>query len=65
LPQALRRLTNLKFLYLHDNRALDLPPEILGPTQGEVRFKNAQPTAPQEILDYYSRWFPNSHLGTQ
>lgn len=53
LPESLRKLGLLKALFLHGNDALGLPPELLGPTQQDILFKNAQPVAPREILEYY------------
>jgi internalin A len=55
LPKTMRQLAHLEQLYLHGNDRLGLPPEILGPTSEEVFLRNATPTNPQEILDYYFR----------
>ena len=63
LPESLRRLTKLEKLFLHANPALGLPPEILGPTWEEVLVKDAQPAAPQPILDFYFRLQEDSQPG--
>jgi hypothetical protein len=55
LPEALRHLKSLKALYLHENTALGLPIEVLGPTRHDVRGNQAQPAKPSEILEYYFR----------
>jgi hypothetical protein len=48
----LRCLTSLESLFLHDNPALTLPIELLGPTQLEVYGeKKAEPASPAAILD--------------
>lgn len=51
LPESLRKLTSLKYLYLHDNPALDIPPEVLG-GNWNVPENSADPA---DILDYYFR----------
>src|SRR5262249_28169969 len=52
LPESITRLTNLKQLFLHDNDALGLPPEVLGPRWEEVR--GDKPAAdPKAILAFY------------
>jgi internalin A len=53
LPEYLRRLPNLKVLHLHDNPALGLPPELLGPTWEDVVQGKGAPASPKSILDYY------------
>lgn len=55
LPDALRKLNNLEKLYLHGNPKLNIPPEILGATYGEVVNYKAKAAAPSRILDYYFR----------
>ncbi len=51
LPPELAQLDNLRELYLHDN-PLSIPPEILGPTWGEVN-DGKQPANSQTIIRYY------------
>ncbi len=58
LPTPLRELTSLEHLYLHGNPDLGIPPEILGPTWGDVFWGDTNPAKPQEILDYYFRIHP-------
>ena len=67
LPESLgklRELPALKELFLHENPALGLPVEVLGPTFNEVlgfeRKKSADPAA---ILDYYFRIHPPERKG--
>jgi internalin A len=55
IPEALRHLTSLQEFYLHGNTALGLPLEVLGPTIRDVVDKQAQPTKPGDILEYYFR----------
>jgi internalin A len=55
LPDSLRELAELKILLLHDNDALGLPPEVLGPTWDDVFTKKAKPAKPADILNYYFR----------
>ena len=57
LPESLRRLRKLEQLYLHGNRALRLPPEVLGPTWEDVISKGANPANPASILDYYFKMY--------
>ena len=54
LPESMEKLTHLEELFLHDNGALGIPPEILGPTWGQLRGE-AKPANPAEILEYYFR----------
>ncbi|MCG9890853.1 MAG: TIR domain-containing protein [Thermosynechococcaceae cyanobacterium MS004] len=51
----MNQLAQLERLYLHDNDALHLPNEILGPTWEEVNNIDATPAKPCDILDYYFR----------
>ena len=55
LPDTLNDLPNLRYLYLHGNDALGLPPEVLGPGWGGHRedkiFENR--ASAKEILTYY------------
>jgi internalin A len=58
LPESLRQLAargSLKGLYLHDNPALELPAELLGPEWRQVLSEPSKysPKPPREILDYY------------
>jgi internalin A len=55
VPEAFRHLTSLQELYLHENTALGLPIEVLGPTGEDVHGKQARPAKPGEILKYYFR----------
>jgi internalin A len=55
VPEAFRHLTSLQELYLHENTALGLPIEVLGPTWEDVHGKQAQPAKPSDILEYYFR----------
>ena len=56
LPAGIRELRALKYLFLHDNPALGLPLEVLGPTfDGLRREAQEKPAAPAAILDYYFR----------
>jgi hypothetical protein len=57
LPKSLSELASngmLKELYLHDNPALGLPNELLGPKWRETGPESGNlPKPPKEILDYY------------
>jgi internalin A len=54
IPDSLAALKNLTHLFLHGNPNLGIPPEVLGPTPGEVFVeKKATPKPPKEILAYY------------
>lgn len=53
LPAGFRDCSTLTHLYLHNNPALDLPPEILGPTAREVVSLGLISTAPRVLIDYY------------
>lgn len=60
LPEALRKLSSLKELYLHGNDKLDLPIEIIGPRWIDVAIAKGmseakKPANPKDILDYYFR----------
>jgi internalin A len=55
VPVVFRHLQSLEELYLHENTALGLPMEVLGPTRRDVDIKLAQPTKPSYILEYYFR----------
>jgi len=55
LPHEIGKLTNLTALYLQENPGLNIPPEILGATWGDVVREQAKAAAPQAILDYYFR----------
>ena len=55
LPEAIGQLSQLQGLYLHDNSALGLPAELLGPALGTVVHGNATPANPADIIDYYFR----------
>jgi internalin A len=55
LPEGIKQLSQLEQLYLHFNARLNLPPEILGRTLGEVNLNEATPAKPLDILDYYFR----------
>jgi internalin A len=46
---------SLKELYLHDNPALKLTPELLGPTLVEVYGKQKTPASPRAILEYLAK----------
>ena len=55
LPQSLGELAAkgvLERLYLHNNPALGLPDEVLGPGNGKL-VPDMPPKPPKEILDYY------------
>jgi internalin A len=52
LPDSLAALKNLTQLFLHGNPNLGIPPEVLGPSFGEVN-SDKPPKAPREILAYY------------
>ena len=57
LPEPLKRLNvweRLHQLTLHDNDALGIPSEVLGPTSAMIR-RGATPAHPRAILDYYFR----------
>ncbi len=54
VPDSFLSLENLERLFLHGNEALQLTPEILGPTRQAVRV-GATPSNPKDILDYYFR----------
>jgi internalin A len=49
----LARQGTLEELYLHGNSKLDLPEAILGAHWEQVAWKDAEPTPPLEILEYY------------
>ena len=55
LPDSMKQLTSLKQLYLHGNKALGIPPEILGPPFHETELTGGQeyPADPRAILDWY------------
>ena len=55
LPEGLRGLPHLKQLFLHGNRELGIPPEVLGPSWLEVHHSEAIPADPAATLDYYFR----------
>ncbi len=55
LPPSFRALKSLKELYLHGNRSLGLPAEVLGPSLEAVFRKKSKPAEPAGILDYYFR----------
>ena len=67
LPESLgklRELPALKELFLHENPALGLPVEVLGPTVNEVLgLERKKPADPAEILDYYFRIHPPERKG--
>src|ERR1017187_1104871 len=52
IPDSLAALENLTQLFLHGNPNLGIPPEVLGPSFGEVN-SDKPPKAPREILAYY------------
>jgi len=52
LPTGIRELRALTHLFLHDNPALDLPVEVLGPGFNDVGGQT-RPATPSVILDYY------------
>ncbi len=54
LPDFLWKLSDLKILLLHGNEDLNLPNEILGPTDEAVN-GGAESANPQDILNYYFR----------
>lgn len=56
LPESLNQLAvkgALNNLYLHDNPALGLPDEVLGPTYDTSEADGNPSKPPKEILDYY------------
>jgi len=55
LPGSVRRLSQLRRLYLDGNPDLGLPTELLGPDSHAVEHGNATPADPATILDYYFR----------
>jgi len=54
LPESLKQLSGLKALFLHGNKALGIPPEVLGAPPNDARFGESL-TQPASILDYYFR----------
>jgi internalin A len=55
LPEAIKQLRSLKELYLQGNEDLGLPPEVLGPSWKQTMGREAKPSDPAQILDYYFR----------
>jgi internalin A len=56
LPESLLNLRKLEELYLHDNKSLGLPAEVLGfDRRGRQSAREAKPVKPAEILEYYFR----------
>ena len=54
LPESMEKLIHLEKLFLHDNGALGISPEILGPTWQQVK-EEVKAANPAEILQYYFR----------
>ena len=53
LPESIEQLASLQTLYLHDNPALNILPEILGPSWEDVDEGGKKPADPRAILAYY------------
>ncbi len=54
IPEGLRQLSSLTSLFLHDNPALGLPPEVLGPSwEAAFIHRQAEAAAPSGIIAYY------------
>jgi internalin A len=64
LPVGIRELRQLTHLFLHENPALGLPLEVLGPdTNKMLGPEKKKPADPAAILDYYFRIHPPDREG--